>query len=80
MAKLKLKETAESNLEVGDLIISEKYGERLIISLNGRTYYGVDVESMEICGTFYSIEEAISTYCYGDYRIIKAKNLTLMEE
>lgn len=79
MARVNLKEVEkEIELGVGDIVISKKYGNRLIIS-NGKRIYGVDPVECCVCGVFSSIEEAKELYCRADYRVIKSKDILIKE-
>lgn len=79
MANLKVKEVGNIvNIEVGDLIISDNF-ERLIILGHGK-FHAVCPETMVICASFDTLKGVAECYCINPHRIIKAKNLTLMEE
>lgn len=79
MANLKIKEVDNlGNIEVGDLIITNN-SERLIILGLGK-YHAVCPETMLICASFDSLKGVAECYCTNPHRIIKAKNLTLVEE
>lgn len=79
MANLKIKEDGNfANIEVGDLIIIN-IGERLIIQGHDE-FYAVCPKDMKICGRFDTLKAVSEFYCINPHRIIKAKNLTLMEE
>lgn len=79
MANLKVKEVGNfANIEVGDLIITNR-GERLIIQGHGE-FYAVCPKDMKICARFDTLRAVAECYCINTHRIIKAKNLTLVEE
>lgn len=79
MANLKVKEVGNlANIEVGDLIITNNI-ERLIIKGEYK-FYGVCPKNMIISGSFNTLRDVAECYCIKPYRIIKAKNLTLVEE
>lgn len=79
MANLKIKEEGSFvNVEIGDLIITNKV-ERLIIQGKAEIY-AICPKDMIICGSFNTLRAVADCYCTNPHRIIKAKNLTLMEE
>lgn len=79
MANLKIKEDGSFvNVEIGDLIITNKI-ERLIIQGKDEIY-AICPKDMIICGSFITLRDVAEFYCTKPHRIIKAKNLTLMEE
>lgn len=79
MANLKVKEVSNLvNIEVGDLIITNNI-ERLIIQGEGK-FHAICPKNMIICCSFNTLRDVAECYCTNPHRIIKAKNLTLMEE
>ena len=79
MANLKVKEVGNLvNIEVGDLIITNNI-ERLIIQGGGK-FHAICPKNMLICCSFNTLRYVAECYCTNPHRIIKAKNLTLVEE
>lgn len=79
--KVKLREENKiGKVEVGDVIVTDKYGIRIIVTLvsYGRRYGALNPETGEVYYKYENIEDILKEY--EIVRVIKKDNMSLVEE
>lgn len=68
------------NLEVGDMVVSEVHGARLVVAHND-FYLGINIENGRVSAKEDSLKDLERLYCQGTgkCRIIKSNNIVVSE-